>query len=101
MAIAITLLSSNVLDCPAGSRLQQLLQLLAPEFCHAGGRVAARVFAGRDQVKPTVFHAFECAFRDSGFGRVAFIVGRIDRQQRSLDAFKAGRGVVVAEDSHW
>src|SRR5262245_46905798 len=58
--------------------------------------MAARVVAGRYQVKPTVLHAFECAFRYSGFRRIAFIVGRIDRQERGLNAFKAGRGVVVA-----
>src|SRR5262249_10817124 len=68
IATAISLLSARVLDCPAGSRLQQLLQLLAPEFCHAGGRVAARVFARRDQVKPAVLHALECALRDSVSG---------------------------------
>src|SRR5262249_56885884 len=90
------LLWSSVLDRPAGSRLQQLLQLLAPEFCHAGGRVAARVFARRYQVKPAVLHAFEFALRDSGFWRIAFIVSRIDRQERGLNPFKAGRGVIVA-----
>src|SRR5262245_60893201 len=58
--------------------------------------MAARVFAGRYQVKPTVLHAFECAFRYSGFRRIAFIVGRIDRQERGLNPFEAGRGVVVA-----
>ena len=94
--IAISLLSSRVLGCPAGGGLQQLLQLLAPESRRAGGRVAARVFARRYQVKPTVLHAFECAFGDCGFRRVAFIVGRIDRQERGLDAFQAARGVIVA-----
>src|SRR5262245_42737029 len=94
--IAIPLLSASSLACPPRSRLQQLLQLLAPEFCHAGGSMAAGVFAGRYQVKPAVLHALEFAFRDSGFRRIAFIVSRIDRQERGLNPFEAGRWVVVA-----
>src|SRR5262245_36627393 len=107
--IAIPLLSASSLACPPRSRLQQLLQLLAPEFCHAGGSMAAGVFAGRYQVKPAVLHALEFAFRDSGFRRIAFIVSRIDRQERGLNPFEAGRWVVVARrlplvkkvKSHW
>jgi hypothetical protein len=58
--------------------------------------MAARVFAGRYQVKLTVLHAFEFALRDAGFRRVTLIIGRIDRQERGLNPLEAGRGVVVA-----
>src|SRR5215831_20492936 len=94
--IAILLLSAGALDWPSGRRLQELLQLLAPEFCHARGGVAARVFAGRYEVEPAVLDAFEFALGDSGFRRITLVVGRIDRQQRGVNAFKTRGGIVVA-----
>jgi len=58
--------------------------------------MAAGVFAGRYEVKPTVLHAFEFALRDAGFRRVTLVVSGIDRQERGLNPFEAGRWIVVA-----
>ncbi len=38
------------LHCPSSCRLQKFLELLFPEFRHAGGGVAARVFTRRYKV---------------------------------------------------
>src|SRR3954468_6319793 len=62
------------------SSLQQFLQLLLVEFCAAGREVAARLGAGRDQVKPAVLHPLHRSVGDAGFGRVALVIGGIDRE---------------------
>jgi hypothetical protein len=57
--------------------------------------VPARVFARRDQEQPSVLYAHKFAIHDPGFWRIAFVIRRIDRQNRCLDSLQARRGIVV------
>src|SRR4029079_17331904 len=75
---------------------QQFLDLLLPKLGHAGGAVAAGVFAARYQIHAAILDALEFALEDSKLGWIAFVVGGIDGQQRGLHALQAGRRVVVA-----
>src|SRR5215216_3901729 len=88
--------ASPRLHGPPRHRLQELLQLTLPELRHAGGAVATRIIAGRNQEKATVLHALERALHQSRFRGIAFVIGGIDRQQRRLDALEARRGIIVA-----
>src|ERR1700682_2103727 len=77
-------------------RLQQLLQLLRVELGIAGGEMPARLGAGGDQIEPAVLDAFQRGVGDTGFRRIALVVGGIDRQQRRLDPLQRyGRIVIV------
>src|SRR5262245_16673015 len=84
------------LHCPLWHLLQELLQLAGEEFGHAGGAVAARVLARRDQVEAPVLHPLELALHDAGLGRVALVVGRVDGEEGGFYALQPGRRVVVA-----
>src|SRR5262245_28395445 len=84
------------LHCPLWHLLQELLQLPGEEFGHAGGAVAARVLARRNQVEAPVLHPLELAFHDAGLGRVALVVGRVDGEESGFYALQRGRRVVVA-----
>jgi len=50
--------------------------------------VARAVLTRRNQEQLAVLHPLQLALHQAGLGRVAFIVGRVDRQQRGCDAFE-------------
>jgi len=52
--------------------------------------MAARFFARRNEVEPTVLHAFDRLLGYTGFWRIAFIIGGIDREERGFDAIQSG-----------
>src|SRR5438105_2008496 len=76
--------------------LQQVLELLLPEFRHARGAVTGGVLACGDQVVAAVLHALDLALEDPELGRVALVVGRIHGQQGRLDALQSRRSIEVA-----
>src|SRR5262245_62858055 len=84
------------LHCPLWHLLQELLQFAGEEFGHAGGAVAARVLARRDQVEAPVLHPLELALHDAGLGRGALVVGRVDGADGGRYALERGRGVGIA-----
>jgi hypothetical protein len=84
-----------MLSPPTGGLCQKVLQLLLPELCIIGGEVPARVFALRDQEQPSVLHPLKFTIHDPGFRRIAFIICRIDRQNRCLGALQVRRRIVV------
>ena len=65
---------------PPGCGQQQLLHLLLPEFRHCRRAVAARLLAGRYQVKAAILHALQLAIHDFGFRRIALVIGGINSQ---------------------
>jgi hypothetical protein len=75
--------------------LQELFKLLLVEFRIAGSRMATRLVACRDEVKPAVLDPPHGLGLKTGFGRVALIVGRVDRQRLRLDLFESEGGIVV------
>jgi hypothetical protein len=63
--------------------------LLFPELCERSGQMAACVLTGWNQKQSSVLDALEFTLRDAGLGWIAFIVRRIDRQNRGLNALQS------------
>src|ERR1700693_3807824 len=57
--------------------------------------MASSVAARRDEDVAPVLHALDLALENSKLGRVAFVVGGIDGDERRADALQARRRVVV------
>src|SRR5262249_52333032 len=77
-------------------RLQELLQRRFPEFRQAGGAMAARVLARRDQVDTAVLDALDLTFQEPSFGGIALVVRRVDGEQWRHDAVELRCWIVVA-----
>src|SRR5262249_32163658 len=73
--------------------LQQLLHLLLPVLREKSSAMANGVFARRNQKQTRVLHALELSLHDARFGRIALVIGRVDRQQCSLNALQSRRWV--------
>src|SRR5258706_4092005 len=69
--------------------------MLLPQRRVAGGAVAARLLAGGDEHVAGVLHALDLALEDAELGRIAFVVGGVDGDERRADAREARRRVVV------
>src|SRR4030095_8838833 len=73
--------------------LQQLRQLLLPEFRLGGGAVAGGLVTRGDQQDAAVLHPLDLAIQQAELWRVALVVRRVDHQQNRLAALHApGRG---------
>src|SRR5829696_9370897 len=90
--------------CGAGSLLrtrrpprrgvQERRELLGVELRHAGGAVAARLLAGRDEKQAAVLDALHRRLGNAGRRRVALVVGGVDGKERRRDLVEARRRVV-------
>ena len=80
----------------AGRGGPQQREPLLPNPRRRRGAGAGGVLAARDQQHAAVLHALDLALQHAELGRVALVVGRVDREQHRLDALQARRGVVVA-----
>src|SRR5262252_9433409 len=74
---------------------EELDQVLLPQRGVAGRRVAARLLARRYLDVAAVLHALDLALHDAELGRVAFVIGGVDRDQPRPDALQAGLRVVI------
>jgi hypothetical protein len=83
------------LHCLPRHHLQKVLKLLLVEPRVADGDVSAGLVARWDEVNLAVLHAFHSLHLDSGFGRIAFIIGRVDGKNPCLDFLEPGSGVVI------
>src|SRR2546428_8638579 len=75
--------------------VQQLEEVIFPEHGAVVRLVAAGLVAKRNQNVAAAPHFCYLAFQDAELGRVDFIIGRIDSEQRRLDFFEHGRGTVI------
>src|SRR5215218_5560515 len=74
--------------------VQEGRELLGVELRHAGGAVAARLLACRDEEQAAVLDALHRRLGDAGCRRVALVVGGVDGKERRRDLVEARRRVV-------
>src|SRR5262249_53467212 len=67
---------------PLRRRAQQLIKLILVELSVAGGEMAARRLARRDEVELAVLQLLQSVRHETGFRRVALVIGRVDHQNR-------------------
>src|SRR3954454_17803153 len=75
---------------------QQVIKRLLPKLGKAGRTMATRIGPGRYQIVAAVLHALDLAIHETGFRRIAFVVRRIDGEQRGLDLVQLRCWIIVA-----
>jgi hypothetical protein len=78
------------------SAFQQLDQLRRPKAGLCSGAVASRLLTDWNEKVTRVSQALDLFVHHTRFGWIAFVIGRVDRQDRRLNFFQLWRRVVVA-----